>query len=623
MSNLLQFFSWIPLITLILSMIPRRTNEKVISGIAITGSVIHLLSITAFIIYWLSQNHPVLDIKHIVLFNANDIEIFIDFYFDQITAVFGWVGSLLTCMILRYSKFYLHRDEGFKRYFTTILLFFTSYNMLIFSGNFETLFIGWEVLGICSFLLISFYRNRYLPVRNGLKVISLFRLADICLILAMWMSHHLWHKNITFISLNDHESVLNHIQEHNWYAFFIALMILIAAMVKSAMLPFSSWLPRAMEGPTTSSAIFYGSLSVHIGIFLLLRTYPYWQDILSIKVALIVVGALTSIISNSIANVQSSVKVQIAYASVAQIGLMAIEIALGWHVLALIHFAGNAFLRTYQLLVSPSVLSYRIHKMAYTFKPTLNTETSGLMKKLNNTVYMLSIKEWNLDAMLQQIFWRPFKMLGTRLNYIQSKFMLIFVVFLLVAGIVSHYLQEYLHEDLLDFLPHVFSITAFLMVLQAFADRRSAIHAWWLVIASQLSMSVSVALLNENFGNNHISIYLSGSVLSAVLGFFCLKKIQQFNPDISLNKFHGYIHNQPGTAFLFLLACFGMAGLPFTPTFIGIDLLFSHIHMHEEILIIFTAMTFMLIEITVLRIYARIFLGLNQANDHASAYRSS
>ena len=116
----------------------------------------------------------------------------------------------------------------------------------------------------------------YLTVKNNLKVLSFYCFNDICLILAMWISHHLWHENITFLKLNDLKLVEVQLQEHNWYGFFIALMIIIAAAVKSAQFPFSSWLPGAMEGPTTSGAIFYGSLSVHLGAFLLLRTYSYW-----------------------------------------------------------------------------------------------------------------------------------------------------------------------------------------------------------------------------------------------------------------------------------------------------------------------------------------------------------
>jgi NADH-quinone oxidoreductase subunit L len=108
-----------------------------------------------------------------------------------------------------FSRYYLHREEGFKRFFNTMLLFYAGYNIIIFSGNFETLFIGWEFLGISSFLLIAFYRDRYLPVKNGLKVISVYRLSDICLLLAMWLSHHLWHSNIPFATFNDTALVSN------------------------------------------------------------------------------------------------------------------------------------------------------------------------------------------------------------------------------------------------------------------------------------------------------------------------------------------------------------------------------------------------------------------------------
>ncbi len=139
-------------------------------------------------------------------------------------------------------------------------------------------------------------------------MLSIYRLGDICLILAMWMSHHLWHKNITFFELAQAEAVLELFQEHYFEATFIAVMIVIAAAIKSAQLPFFTWLPRAMEGPTSSSAIFYGSLSVHIGVFLLLRTYPFWGNEWMIKGIIIGIGLITSILAMLIARVQSSVK---------------------------------------------------------------------------------------------------------------------------------------------------------------------------------------------------------------------------------------------------------------------------------------------------------------------------
>lgn len=619
----LQLFTIVPLLAFFASLLIHKNNERVISALAIGTIGTQVVGALVFVILWLTNRCPILDIKHYVFYKADNIEIFIDFYFDKTTAVFAVMGAILTFLVAVFSRFYLHRDEGFKRYFNTLLLFFLGYNIAVFSGNFETLFMGWEILGICSFLLIAFYRDRYLPVKNSLKVISLYRLGDICLILAMWMSHHLWHQNITFWILNDTNLVIEHITEHNWYAFFIALMIVIAAAAKSAQLPFSSWLPRAMEGPTTSSAIFYGSLSVHLGVFLLIRTYPYWETLSAIKGTIIFIGIATSVIGTSIARVQSSVKTQIAYASITQIGLMFVEVALGFHSLALFHFAGNAFLRTYQLLVSPSVLGYLIHDQFFTYTPPQYNSEKSSFQKLKNTIYILSVKEWNLDRFQYRLFWAPFKWVGRKMSFLSSKVGIIILTPVFFACLYSNLYQEEIHSSLFDLLPFVCSLAGLLLVLKAFAYRGDAIRAWWSVIAAQLFITLSITLLHENFGENHIAMYLGGTVVSALIGYICLKQFKAIDKDISLNQFHGYSYEQPRLSFIFLIACMGLVGLPFTPTFIGIDILFSHIHKHEEILIILTALSFVFIELAILRIYARVCLGQHKKPYHPIAYRSS
>lgn len=623
MSDLLQFFIWIPLVGFAVCALAPRKKEFILSGITIFTIGLQLMATLVFIVVWLVNDYPTLDIKHIVLFKADSIEIFIDFYFDKITAVFAGVGSVLTFAVAIFSRYYLHREEGFKRFFNIILLFFLGYNLVIFSGNFETLFIGWEILGICSFLLIAFYHDRYLPVKNALKVISIYRFGDICLILAMWMSHHLWHENITFAKFQDASLMTAHIREHGWYVIFISLMILLGAIVKSAQFPFSSWLPRAMEGPTTSSAIFYGSLSVHLGAFLLLRTYPYWEGLTIINVFIILTGVITSIIASSIARVQSSVKAQIAYSSIAQIGLIFIEIALGFHNLALLHFAGNALLRSYQLLVSPSVLSYLIHNMVFNFSPRKQRDSKSFVARLTNSFYILSIKEWSLDFLLYRFLWNPLKWMGRGLHFLSGKISIVLLIALFLTGLYANYFSTHLPVNVQQILPYIFSLVGLMLILKAFAERGDARWAWLFVIAGQLFITLSITLLNEKFGYSEILIYLSGSLISGIIGFICLQKIKAIDDNIDLNQFHGYVYEQPLPGLLFLICCLGLVGLPFTPTFIGIDLLFSHIHKHEELLIVLTALSFVLIEIAVLRIYARVFLGQHKKAYHAMAYRSS
>ncbi|HEX5172161.1 MAG TPA: proton-conducting transporter membrane subunit, partial [Cyclobacteriaceae bacterium] len=373
MTSLLKIFILIPLAGLLISLVIPQKKENLISSSAFVVVGLHTILAQCFLVYWIFIGHPALNLKELVLYKIQGYEFFIDFWFDKISAVYLFVGSLLTFLVTLYSRYYLHREAGYKRFFSSLHLFYLGYTITIFSGNFETLFLGWEFLGISSFLLIAFYRDRYLPVKNAVKVFSIYRIGDVGLILAMWMSHHLWHESITFMKLSNYELVSGQLQNHSVTGVFISLMILVAAAAKSAQLPFSSWLPRAMEGPTPSSAIFYGSLSVHIGIFLILRTYPFWEHQLSTRILIGIVGLLTSVMAAGTTRVQSSVKSQIAYASLAQIGLIFVEVALGFQNLALWHFAGNAFLRTYQLLVSPSVVSYLIREQFYHFKPRQQT----------------------------------------------------------------------------------------------------------------------------------------------------------------------------------------------------------------------------------------------------------
>jgi NADH:ubiquinone oxidoreductase subunit 5 (subunit L)/multisubunit Na+/H+ antiporter MnhA subunit len=623
MEKALQIFILIPLFGFFISLLIPRKKENFISGVAILASSFHLISILLLTFYWFLQGTPTLDIKHFVFIKTEDIEIFIDFYFDKTTWVFALVGSLLAFLVILFSRSYLHREQGFKRFFNVLFIFLIGYNLVIFSGNFETLFVGWELVGIASFLLIGFYRDRYLPVKNSLKVISIYRLGDIFLILVMWMSHHLWHENITFSTLNNKALVDAHLIEHNYYGIFIGLMILGAAAIKSAQFPFSSWLPRAMEGPTSSSAIFYGSLSVHLGVFLLLRTYPYWESLLIVKLLVILTGLLTAIIAMLIARVQSSVKTQIAYSSAAQIGLIFIELALGLHTLALIHFAANAMLRTYQLLVSPSVLSYFIHDMFFSYNPKLETSTSSGLTKLKNSLYLLSVKEWNLDAFLYRFLWHPFKYIGDNLNFLNSRITIAFLAFSYALGIFLKFYHENIPLSYYELLPFYYSCVGLLLILKSFGERGDAIHAWTFAIAGQFFITLSIALLNQKFGYDLILIYLSGSVTSAIAGYICLRKIRLIDHDISLNRYHGYSYEQPMIGFIFLVSCLGIIGLPFTPTFIGIDLLFSHIHKHEEILIIFTAFSFIFVELAILRIYARVFLGQHKKAYHPIAFKSS
>lgn len=620
---IIQVFLIIPLAGFIVSLVIPAEKEIALSRVAAFTSGANLFFLLGFAVIWMWNAHPTLTVKEITIFRDRDNEFLIDFYFDKITIAFLFVGALLTFLITKYSRYYLHREAGYKRFFNTILFFYTGYNFTVLAGNFETLFIGWEILGISSFLLIAFYRDRYLPTRNAVKVFSIYRIGDVGILLAMWASHHLWHENVTFYKLDNYDLVHEHLLGHSGVGIFISLMLLVAAAAKSAQLPFSSWLPRAMEGPTPSSAIFYGSLSVHFGVFLLLRTFPFWEQQWIVRVMIGVLGLATSIIATGISRVQSSIKTQIAYASIAQIGIIFIEIALGFHKIALLHFAGNAFLRTYQLLISPSVITYLIREQFYNYVPIVPKEKNSFLRKIEYTLYLINVREWNLDWLTNKLIFDPLKKLGRRLDFLTYKNVLYFIIpaytVCFIILVTSSYIPEYIRK----WLPHLFSFIGLIMVLKSFSERKYPRLAWLLVIFNHLWIVLAISF-NEQFSVIHSLLYLSGIIVAGIIGFTFLQRLKKLEPEyFDLNKYYGHVHEHPRLAILFLLCTLGLMGFPISLTFIGEDLLFSHIHEEQFLLAFFNSLSFVMGGISLVRIYARLFLGPHVKTYHETAIKAA
>ena len=618
LSQSLSAFIFIPLIAFFITVFLKNKSESIIDVVVRIAKVSYIILSVLLAAGWIVNGLTPISHRLATVYQSDHFVFAIQFYYDEITAVFSIVGSLLFFLVATFSKYYMHRDEGFKRFFNIILLFAVGYNFIIFSGNFETLFVGWEIKGLCSFLLIAFYRSRYLPVKNAFKTISNYRISDVALILAMWMMHHLTHQNISYTDLGQARDLAAQ-THHSGMAMFIVCMFILAATVKSAQFPFSTWLPRAMEGPTSSSAIFYGSLSVHIGVFLLLRTHAFWQDMLWAKIVIIIIGALTGIFATLIARVQPNVKTQIAYSSAAQIGIMFIEIALGFHWLVLIHFAGNAFLRTYQLLVSPSVLNYLVHHQYFHYHPPQNK----IVGKLKATLYILAVKEWNLDTMMYKYVWSPFKWIGKQVQLLESRAGKILLIVLAILAIDAAFITPGIWENVSDVLPGIFLGIAVLILLASFASRRSARECWDNLIIPHILI---ISAITINAGQIHwteVILYMAGVLVAYTIGFFCLQKTYSIDKNISLNQYHGYVYEDKVTAVLFLLATIGILGFPVTTAFIGIDVFFTYVESGQPLLIALLALCFIFIELAAIRIFLRIYMGPHKKLYHPVAFRTS
>lgn len=612
----------IPLLGFVLTFFIPKTKEYTIATIVklVTGT--NFIVALLFFISWLLTGAKTVRLKQVSVLKSGTYNFYLDFMADRLSMVYLLFGTLLLFLIAIFSQRYLHREEGYKRFFSVFQFFAFGYLLILFSGNFETMFTGWEILGVSSFLLIAFYRTRYLPVKNAVKVFSIYRIGDVGLILAMWLSHHLWGHNIAFSELSNVKSLHDTLINHSTDAFLIGGFILLTASVKSALFPFSSWLPRAMEGPTPSSAIFYGSLSVHIGAFLLIRTTPYWEDQVSVRIMIATIGLITLILANFSARVQSSIKSQIGYASIAQIGIIFIEIAVGFETIALIHISANAFYRSFQLLISPSSVTYKIREQFYHFEPKHQTIEDSLPTKIAHTFYSLALREWNLDSNMYRYLWIPLKKMGNGLNFLSIRRIAYFIVPVFAIGLVLLATHAHLPIWLLKFVPIIFAFIGLLMVLKSFTERRNVMTSWFLVIFNQAFVVLAIAY-NEHLSTLELITFSSGTLVAGAIGFSCLWRLKKIEKNVSMNQFQGHVYEHPKITLVFLIACLGVAGFPITPTFIGEDLLFSHINEDQFLLAGLAALSFVIDGIALIRIYSRIFLGPHVKNYHEVAKRSS
>ena len=291
-------------------------------------------------------------------FTVGHHEATIDLVADALSVPYVCFSTGLCALVNAFAGKYLHREPGFTRFFLLLALFGTGMNLMVLAGSIDVLFAGWELLGVSSTLLIGFFLERGNAVRAALRAFTTYRVCDVGLLTAAVLVHRA-------VGSGDFERLFG----ENWpngtclvpaaTATVVSLLLVFAAMGKSAQVPFSGWLPLAMEGPTPSSAIFYGALSIHAGAYVLLRCEALLEQAWPARAALIVIGLGTALHANVVGRVQTDLKSMLAYASMTQAGLIFAEIGAGWRVIPLVHVVSHAILRSLQILRSPSALHDR------------------------------------------------------------------------------------------------------------------------------------------------------------------------------------------------------------------------------------------------------------------------
>ncbi|MER6177016.1 proton-conducting transporter membrane subunit [Streptosporangium sp. NPDC001681] len=292
---------------------------------------------------------------------------------DRLSLPFAALTALLVGLIGVFSQRYLHREPGYLRFYLLLALFGVGVETVALSGALELAFAGWELAGLASALLIAFFHERKRPVEHALRAFLTYRACDVGLPAAVVWLHH-----TTGVS-----TVTGVLRDGGWAGFeapattqdaaLIGILLLWAAMGKAAQVPLGGWLPRAMEGPTPSSAICYGAVSVSMGPYLLLRTESVWAGATAARIAVVAVGALTAVHVTLSGRVQTDIKSALAYASMTQIGMIMVEVGLGLRYLALAHLVAHAVSRSAQILRSPSLIHDHHHLERMTNGPLPRT----------------------------------------------------------------------------------------------------------------------------------------------------------------------------------------------------------------------------------------------------------
>jgi NADH-quinone oxidoreductase subunit L len=291
---------------------------------------------------------------------TGDLSIPVAFLLDHLSAVMLFIVTFVGFLIHVYSVGYMSHEEGYRRYFAYLNLFMSAMLMLVLGNNYLVMFVGWEGVGLCSYLLIGFYYDQPFPPYAGKKAFIVNRIGDFAFLVGMFaLFAHLgsltYHDVLPKIAANPGLVTIPYVGSFS-LASFIALCFFIGAMGKSAQIPLYVWLPDAMAGPTPVSALIHAATMVTAGVYMVVRSNVIYQLAPGVSLFVAVIGAATAIFAATIGIAQTDIKKVLAYSTVSQLGYMFLAAGLGAYSAALFHVMTHAFFKALLFLGSGSVI---------------------------------------------------------------------------------------------------------------------------------------------------------------------------------------------------------------------------------------------------------------------------
>ena len=377
MEYILLVVVFIPLmVSIFLNSISTLLNERLTTFITINGALLSFtVSLFMFGVLLLDKFKPI-SLKLYTWFP--DPEIRFEFLLDGLSGTMMLLVTGLGLVIQIFSTSYMSGDPRYVKYFVYFNFFVFSMLLLVMSANFLVMFFGWELVGLSSYLLISFWSEKKEAAKAGNKAFVLNRIGDFGFLIALMMilnTYDTFSFKTVFAT-----TLINQPQNLD----LIVVFLMIGAFGKSAQFPLFSWLPDAMEGPTPASALIHAATMVTAGVFMLVRISPLLQFSEFSSILIISIGLLTALISAFAAINQNDIKKVLAYSTISQLGFMFIAIGAGAYVAAIFHLVTHAFFKALLFLGAGAVIHEMHHEQNI-------QKMGGLKKKMPVTAAMMGI----------------------------------------------------------------------------------------------------------------------------------------------------------------------------------------------------------------------------------------
>ncbi len=356
---------------------------------------------------------------------AGQFTVTVGFFVDSLTACLLIVVTTVGLLVHVYSVGYMSHDRGYWRFFAYLNLFMFSMLLLVLADNFLVIFVAWELVGLCSYLLIGFWFGRRSAALASKKAFIVNRVGDVGFILGIaliWVSLHTLNVQAVLAGIGklDHATI-------SW----IALLLLCGAVGKSAQFPLHVWLPDAMEGPTPVSALIHAATMVNAGVYLIARTSLIFAHATEIMVVVAAIGTFTAILAASIAFTQTDIKRVLAYSTLSQLGYMFAALGVGAWTAAIFHLMAHGFFKGLLFLDSGSVI-HAVHDEQDMRK------MGGLSKKIPVTYWTMLIGSIAISGIPPLAgFFSKDEILG---EAFKSGFLWVWAVGFLVAGMTAFYM---------------------------------------------------------------------------------------------------------------------------------------------------------------------------------------